>query len=230
MKKKLVVLTGAGISAESGLKTFRDSNGLWENHRVEDVATPEAWAKDPELVLRFYNERRADAAKASPNAAHRALADLEEQFDVRIITQNVDDLHERGGSSQVLHLHGKLSEVRSVRDENLIKDIGSKPIKMGDKASDGGQLRPNIVWFGEAVPMIERAIDIVLNADIFVVVGTSLQVYPAAGLISYVTDAVPKYVIDTVKPSVQSQIKNLHFIVEPATKGVKKMVSTLTDS
>lgn len=200
IKKHLVVLTGAGISAESGLKTFRDSDGLWENHKVEDVATPEAWGRDPELVMRFYNMRRKASAAARPNGAHKTLAELESHFVVSIITQNVDDLHERGGSSNVLHLHGELSKVRSVKNQNLIYEIGDKPIKMGDLAEDGGQLRPHIVWFGEAVPMIEPAIDICRSADIFMVIGTSLQVYPAAGLIHYMPDNIPVFLIDKQKP------------------------------
>jgi NAD-dependent deacetylase len=227
MKKKLVVLTGAGISAESGILTFRDAGGLWENHSIEDVATPQGWQKNPDLVLQFYNERRAKSAESKPNAGHLALAALEKYFDVRIITQNVDDLHEKAGSTNVMHLHGELSKVRSVKNENLIYDIGSKYIEIGDLAEDGGQLRPHIVWFGEMVPMIEPAADLCLNADIFVVIGTSMQVYPAAGLIGYVSDDVPKYIIDPDMPAVSNLNKNLTFIIETATVGVPQLAQKL---
>lgn len=227
MKKKLVVLTGAGISAESGIMTFRDAGGLWENHSIEEVATPEGWRKNPKLVLQFYNERRAKAAEAKPNAGHLALADLEKYFDVRIITQNVDGLHEKAGSTNVLHLHGELSKVRSVKNENLIYDIGAKSIEIGDLAEDGGQLRPHIVWFGEMVPMIEPAADLCLNADIFVVIGTSMQVYPAAGLIGYVSDDAPKYIIDPTMPEVSNLYQNLTFITETATVGVPRLAQKL---
>lgn len=227
MKKKLVVLTGAGVSAESGIMTFRDAGGLWENHSIEEVATPEGWRKNPKLVLQFYNERRAKAAEAKPNAGHLALADLEKHFDVRIITQNVDGLHEKAGSTNVLHLHGELSKVRSVKNENLIYDIGTKSIEIGDVAEDGGQLRPHIVWFGEMVPMIEPAADLCLNADIFVVIGTSMQVYPAAGLIGYVSDNVPKYIIDPNMPEVSNLYQNLTFITETATVGVPQLAQKL---
>lgn len=229
MKKKLVVLTGAGISAESGILTFRDAGGLWENHSIEEVATPEGWRKNPKLVLQFYNERRAKAAEAKPNAGHLALADLEKYFDVRIITQNVDALHEKAGSTNVLHLHGELSKVRSVKNENLIYDIGAKSIEIGDVAEDGGggQLRPHIVWFGEMVPMIEPAADLCLSADIFVIIGTSMQVYPAAGLIGYVSDDTPKYIIDPNMPEVSNLYQNLTFITETATIGVPQLAQKL---
>lgn len=227
MKKKLVVLTGAGISAESGLKTFRDSDGLWENFNVEDVATIDGWHRNPALVQEFYNKRRAQAFTAEPNAGHFALAELEKHFDVRIITQNVDNLHEKAGSTNVMHLHGELSKVRSVKDENLIYEIGAKAIEMGELAEDGGQLRPHIVWFGEMVPMIEPAADLCLNADIFVVVGTSMQVYPAAGLIGFVSDEAPKYIIDPNSPEVSSQYKNVSFITETATVGVPALAEIL---
>lgn len=227
MKKKLVVLTGAGISAESGIMTFRDTGGLWENHSIEDVATPEGWQRNPALVLQFYNERRAKAASVEPNAGHNALADLEKYFDVRIITQNVDGLHEKAGSTKVLHLHGELSKVRSVKNENLISDIGSKAIELGDLAEDGGQLRPHIVWFGEMVPAIEEAADICLNADIFAVIGTSMQVYPAAGLIGFVSDDAPKYIIDPNSPEVSPEYKNVNFITETATVGVPRFAEIL---
>jgi NAD-dependent deacetylase len=227
MKKKLVVLTGAGISAESGLKTFRDSDGLWENFSVEDVATIDGWHRNPALVQQFYNQRRAQAFTAKPNAGHKALADLEKYFDVRIITQNVDNLHEKAGSTNVLHLHGELNKVRSVKNEDLIYDIGDKAIEMGDLAEDGGQLRPHIVWFGEMVPAIEEAADLCLNADIFVIIGTSMQVYPAAGLIGFVSDEAPKYIIDPNSPEVSSQYKNVSFITETATVGVPALADIL---
>ncbi|WP_435355065.1 SIR2 family NAD-dependent protein deacylase [Emticicia sp. SJ17W-69] len=227
MKKKLVVLTGAGISAESGIMTFRDAGGLWENHSIEDVATPEGWRRNPALVQKFYNERRAKAFEAQPNAGHKALVDLEKYFDVRIITQNVDNLHEKAGSCNVLHLHGELTKVRSIKNEDLIYDVGDKAIQMGDLAEDGGQLRPHIVWFGEMVPMIEVATDLCLNADIFVVVGTSMQVYPAAGVIGFVADEAPKFIIDPNSPEVSSQYKNVHFIKETATIGVPKLADML---
>ncbi|WP_259015640.1 Sir2 family NAD-dependent protein deacetylase [Emticicia fluvialis] len=225
--KNLVVLTGAGISAESGLKTFRDSGGLWENHSIEDVATPRGWAKNPALVLQFYNERRAKAFEARPNAGHLALVALEEYFEVSIITQNVDNLHEKAGSTHVLHLHGELSKVRSVMNKNLITDIGGKAIYLGDLAEDGHQLRPHIVWFEEEVPMIEPAAAIASEADIFVVVGTSLQVYPAAGLIYSVGKSVPKFIVDPFTPEEAGNHKNLTYIVETATVGVPKLAEIL---
>ena len=184
-RPKIVVLSGAGMSAPSGLATFRDSNGLWANHRVEDVATPEAWHRDPQLVLDFYNQRRAQACAAEPNAGHRALAELERRYAVVVITQNVDNLHERAGSSRVIHLHGELTKARSTADESLVYDIGAKPIRISDRCERGSQLRPHIVWFGEAVPLIEEAADELRDAAKVLVVGTSLQVYPAAGLVSY---------------------------------------------
>jgi NAD-dependent deacetylase len=195
-KRKLVVLTGAGMSAESGLRTFRGADGLWENHRVEDVATPEGWARDPQLVLRFYNERRRQMWQAKPNAGHLALAQLERDFDVRIITQNVDNLHERAGSTHVLHLHGELTKARSSIDEDLVQDIDGWELKWGERSADGSQLRPFIVWFGEAVPMMEEAIALTEQADFFAVIGTSLAVYPAASLIDYVPPGVLTFLID----------------------------------
>ena len=193
MKKKLVVLTGAGVSAESGITTFRDSNGLWENYKVEDVATIEGWQKDPQLVLDFYNARRAQLADVRPNAAHMAIAALEEEYDVTVITQNVDNLHERAGSTRIIHLHGELTKVRPENTYNEIDgfseasvfDIGTDTVNLGDLAPNGAQLRPHIVWFGEAVPKIDQALDYVEAADIMLIVGTSLQVYPAAGLYAY---------------------------------------------
>ena len=183
-KKKIVVLTGAGISAESGLKTFRDSDGLWEGYDIEEVATPRAWKKNPQLVLDFYNYRRKNVLDAQPNAAHIGLAQLEKDFEVHIITQNIDDLHERAGSTKVMHLHGEIFKMRSEVSDDLVYDIRGD-MKLGDLAEDGAQLRPNIVWFEEAVPMIEEAIPVVRSADIFIIVGTSLVVYPAAGLVNY---------------------------------------------
>lgn len=195
MKKKLVVLSGAGISAESGIKTFRDSNGLWENHRVEDVASPEGFARDPQLVLDFYNLRRRQLKEVQPNEAHQILADLESDFDVHIITQNVDDLHERAGSTKVLHLHGELLKARPVNsDSNIIP--WENDLNLGDLNYEGIQLRPHIVWFGEMVPAMEQATIITSSADIFVVIGTSMQVYPAAELIHYVSENCEIYVID----------------------------------
>jgi len=204
MKQKLVVLTGAGISAESGIQTFRGADGLWEGHDIMEVASPQGYAKNPALVLDFYNKRRAQLAEVKPNKAHQLLGELEQHFDVHIITQNVDDLHERGGSTKVLHLHGELKKVRSSVDENLISDIGTKPINVGDLCEKGSQLRPHIVWFGEAVPAMDEAMAITATADYFVVVGTSLQVYPAASLLYYVKDAVPKYIIDPNIPEAKA--------------------------
>jgi NAD-dependent deacetylase len=224
-KKKLVVLTGAGISAESGLRTFRDSDGLWEGYNIEDVATPRAWRKNPQLVLDFYNQRRKNVLDAKPNAAHIGLASLEKDFDVHIITQNIDDLHERGGSTKVLHLHGEILKMRSERNEQLISVI-KKDILLGDKAADGAQLRPHIVWFEEPVPMIEMAVPIVQEADIFVVVGTSLVVYPAAGLVNYALTKIPKFIIDKTIPYTSS-IGNLAAIEKPATAGVQGVIKAL---
>jgi NAD-dependent deacetylase len=224
-KKKLVVLTGAGVSAESGLRTFRDSDGLWEGYNVEDVATPRAWKKNPQMVLEFYNFRRKNVLDALPNAAHIGLAELENNFDVHIITQNIDDLHERAGSTKVLHLHGEILKMRSEKSEHLIYDIHGD-IKLNDRAEDGAQLRPHIVWFEEPVPKIEEAIPIVYSADIFVVVGTSLVVYPAAGLINYVELKTPKYIVDKKIPYT-SPMHNLTLIEKPATEGVKDLVEML---
>lgn len=216
--KKLVVLTGAGISAESGLKTFRDGDGLWENHRIEDVATPRAWRRDPELVLEFYNMRRKNVLEAEPNAAHTGLAELEKDFEVYIVTQNIDDLHERAGSTKVLHLHGEILKMRSERNEHLVYPI-REDINLGDKGEDGAQLRPHIVWFEEPVPMIEKAIPIMQGADIFLLVGSSLAVYPAAGLIDFVRPEVTKYIIDKNIPAVHFY-QNIIAIEKPATEGI----------
>ena len=224
-RKKLVVLTGAGISAESGLKTFRDSDGLWEGYEVTEVATPGGWRKNPQLVLDFYNERRKNVAEAKPNAAHYGLAELEKNFDVTIITQNIDDLHERAGSTNVLHLHGEIFKMRSDWDETIVTAIRGD-IKLGDLAEDGAQYRPNIVWFEEPVPKIEEAIPIAYSADIFVVVGTSLVVYPAAGLINYVALEIPKYIVDKNIPYT-SPMKNLTLIEKPATEGVRELIALL---
>jgi len=216
-KKKLVVLTGAGISAESGLKTFRDSDGLWEGYDIEEVATATAWRRNPALVLEFYNMRRQNVKDAQPNAAHIALAELQQDFDVHIITQNIDDLHERAGSENVLHLHGEIFKMRSDKNENLIYQIEGS-IKLGDLASDGAQLRPHIVWFEEPVPMIERAAQLVRKAEIFVVIGTSLVVYPAAGLVDYAPWEIPKFIIDKKIPYTSS-LYNLISIELPASAG-----------
>ena len=224
MKKKLVVLTGAGISAESGLKTFRDGDGLWNGYNIHDVATPRAWRKDKQLVLDFYNMRRRDVLSAQPNAAHAGLADLEKDFDVEIITQNIDDLHERAGSTKVLHLHGEIFKMRSELNEELIYEI-RKDILLGDAAEDGAQLRPHIVWFEEPVPMIEEAAAIACNADIFVVIGTSLVVYPAAGLIDYAPHGIPKFIVDKSIP--YSSLYNVTAIEKPATEGISELMKLL---
>lgn len=224
-KKNIVVLTGAGISAESGIKTFRDSDGLWENHRIEDVATFDAWRRNKELVLDFYNQRRRQLQECEPNEAHKLLVTLEEKFNVHIITQNVDDLHERAGSKNILHLHGELLKVRSTLDEHLVYEW-KQDLKVGDKCGKGAQLRPHIVWFGEQVPMIEVAGKIASQADIFIVVGTSLVVYPAAGLVHYTDYTVPKYVVDPNKPTI-SNIQNVEYITEKASVGVKMLVDKL---
>lgn len=219
MKKKLVVLTGAGISAESGLKTFRDGDGLWEGYDVHEVATPGGWRKNPALVLDFYNMRRRNVRDAQPNAAHRGLAALEDFFDVQIITQNIDDLHERAGSTQVMHLHGEIFKMRSERDESVLYPI-QEDIRLGDKAPDGGQFRPHIVWFEEPVPFILDASRSVRGADIFVIIGTSLAVYPAAGLIDYALPSIPKYILDKNIPNTRG-IENLQVIQKPATGGIE---------
>lgn len=223
--KKIVVLSGAGISAESGIKTFRDSDGLWENHRIEDVATFDAWTRNKELVLSFYNERRKQLLECQPNIAHELLAKLETKYEVEIITQNVDDLHERAGSSKVLHLHGELLKVRSTKDEKLVYPW-KKDLNIGDTCEKGTQLRPHIVWFGEQVPMIEKASEICKRADIFIVIGTSLVVYPAAGLIHYTDFTVPKYVIDPNRPNV-SYTENINYITEKASIGMQLLFDEL---
>ena len=226
-KKKLVVLTGAGISAESGLKTFRDSDGLWEGYDVTEVATPRAWRKDPGLVLEFYNMRRRDVLKAHPNEGHTGLAQLEKDFDVHIITQNIDDLHERAGSTNVLHLHGSIFRMRSEKDETLVYDI-REDILLGHRAEDGAQLRPHIVWFEEPVPMIEYAVPLVRAADLFVIVGTSLVVYPAAGLVDLAKPGIPKFIVDKTIPYT-SPIRNLVAIEQPASSGVQELRQRLAE-
>jgi len=225
--KKIVVLTGAGVSAESGVSTFRDSDGLWENHNVEDVASIEGWYRNPRLVLDFYNARRAQLPTVKPNAAHLAIADLEREYKVTVVTQNVDNLHERAGSTKIIHLHGELTKVRpenccNERDgfsEETVFDIGSDEIHIGDLAPNGAQLRPHIVWFGEAVPKIEAAIDAVEAADILLIVGTSLQVYPAAGLYRYAKMDTPIYIIDP--KDVPARDGRITHIKEVATKGME---------
>ncbi|SCY70082.1 NAD-dependent deacetylase [Flavobacterium anhuiense] len=219
MKKKLVVLTGAGISAESGIKTFRDSDGLWEGHDVMEVATPQGWHKNQELVLDFYNKRRQQLKEVNPNLGHIILAELEKDFDVQIITQNVDDLHERAGSTNVLHLHGELLKVRSTQNKNLILDW-TEDLLTGDLDLNGYQLRPHIVWFGEEVPALEEAIDITETADYFAVIGTSLQVYPAAGLISYTPSTTPVFYIDPKPISIPNLRNKVETIAKFASEGV----------
>ena len=228
--KNLVVLTGAGMSAESGIATFRDSDGLWENHPVEQVATPEGFAADPELVLRFYNMRRRELLKVKPNAGHYGLVELEKHFDVHIITQNVDNLHEQAGSSDVLHLHGELMKARSTRNESLIYELTADniDINIGDKCELGYQLRPHIVWFGEAVPMISDAAELAEQADVFVIIGTSMNVYPAAGLLGYIGRNVPAYLIDP-KDVHTGQYDVVH-IKKGASEGVKVLTEILLES
>jgi NAD-dependent deacetylase len=226
--KKLVVLTGAGMSAESGIKTFRDSGGLWEQYPVEDVASIEGWYRNPGLVQRFYNERRRQLANTSPNAGHTGLVKLEDDFDVHIITQNVDNLHERAGSTKILHLHGVLTQARSSKDPDMITDIGYRDILPGEKAADGSPLRPDIVWFGEAVPAMEEAADIASYADVFAVIGSSLNVYPAAGLIHYVPLLTPVFLIDP-KPVQVPSAHEVQVIMEGASKGVEILVERLRE-
>jgi NAD-dependent deacetylase len=223
---RVVVLTGAGISAESGLQTFRGADGLWEGHRVEDVATPEAWAANPRLVLDFYNQRRRAVRAAEPNAAHRALVDLERAYDVRIVTQNVDDLHERAGSTQVLHLHGEILKARSTRDSRLVRHLGETDIELGDLCERGSQLRPHIVWFGEMVPAMDEAVELVSGADVLLVVGTSLQVYPAAGLVFEAPKRARRIVVN---PEVPERVGGPEFevVAKPATVGVPEVVAAL---
>jgi len=222
--KKMVVLTGAGMSAESGLQTFRDANGLWEGHNVMDVATPEAFKRDPKLVLEFYNQRRRQLLDVLPNNAHHNLKELEKYFTIHIITQNVDDLHERAGSSQIVHLHGELRKVRSTTNEKIVLEW-SKDLYLGDVDKNGDQLRPHIVWFGEAVPQLENAIEITKQADVLVIIGTSMQVYPAASLIHYVSSNTPIYFIDPA-PSI-SKNTNTTIIKSGAQQGTKQLIKML---
>jgi NAD-dependent deacetylase len=223
---RVVVLTGAGISAESGLQTFRGPDGLWEGHRVEDVATPEAWAANPELVLDFYNQRRRGVRQAQPNAAQLALVDLERAYDVQIVTQNVDDLHERAGSTQVLHLHGEIMLARSTRDPKLVRHLGERDIELGDLCEQGRQLRPHIVWFGEMVPAMDEAVELVAEADVLVVVGTSLQVYPAAGLVFEAPRRARRILVN---PEVPKPVAGRGFevVAKLATVGVPEVVEQL---
>lgn len=225
MHKHLVVFTGAGISAESGLQTFRDADGLWMGHDIQDVATPEAFARNPQLVLDFYNMRRREVAKAEPNGAHTALAALEKDFDVTIITQNIDDLHERGGSTNVIHLHGEIFKCRNCISDEIISEIRGD-IRVGDVDDKGHQMRPHIVWFGEAVPKMEEAGAAVAAADIFLVIGSSLQVYPAAALLHFAPEDIPKYIIDKRIPQVSS-VSNLHKIEKTAIEGMKEFAQRI---
>lgn len=228
-KKRLVVFTGAGVSAESGIKTFRDSGGLWEEFKIEDVATPEAWIKNKELVLDFYNQRRKQVMQAQPNAMHLFLGDLQKKFDIHIITQNIDDLHERAGSKKVLHLHGEIMKARSSVSENLIYPIKKAEILLGDKCEKGSQLRPHIVWFGEMVPEMENAYAVAEQAELFVVIGTSLNVYPAAGLVSYVSTYTPKWLIDPNDFNLD-YIKGLKHIRQTAVNGVEELKKALFEN
>jgi NAD-dependent deacetylase len=226
MHKKVVVFTGAGISAESGLKTFRASDGLWEEHHIEDVATPEAFARNPALVLEFYNLRRKQVMAAQPNAAHVAIAGLQNDFDVQVITQNIDDLHERAGSNNVIHLHGEIMKARSSRNETEFYPIQNGEINLGDTCKNGGQLRPHVVWFGEAVPMMERATIVTQQADIFIVIGTSLSVYPAAGLLHAAAPQIPKFLVDPGDFDLR-EYRNLHHIKQNAVAGMEELQDRL---
>ncbi|MFC4817596.1 SIR2 family NAD-dependent protein deacylase [Flavobacterium sp. GCM10023249] len=224
MKKKIVVLTGAGMSAESGINTFRDSNGLWENHDIMDVASPEGWRKNPALVLDFYNKRRAQLKEVKPNRGHEILAEMEQEYEVQIITQNVDNLHEKAGSTTILHLHGELTKVRSVADEQYILDW-TEDLHLGETDANGHQLRPHIVWFGEAVPAIEDAIPMMEEADVVIIIGTSLQVYPAAGLMHYAQPHVPVYYIDPKPATIYDLANPLKVLAMSASEGLEKVRS-----
>jgi NAD-dependent deacetylase len=226
MKPKLVVFTGAGISAESGIRTFRDSDGLWEEYKIEEVATPQAWEKNKSLVLDFYNQRRKQVFDAEPNAAHLALVKLEKKYDVHIITQNIDNLHERAGSKKILHLHGEIMKSRSTVDPTLIYPINGPDLNLGDTCAKGSQLRPHIVWFGELVPAMEMAYCIAEEAALFIVIGTSMAVYPAAGIVDFAPTAIPKYLIDPADVSV-NHIRNVKVIREKAGIGVTRLVEEL---
>jgi NAD-dependent deacetylase len=227
-KKRVVVLTGAGVSAESGISTFRDSGGLWERYNIMDVATPQAWERNQDLVLEFYNQRRKQLHEVEPNAAHYALTVLEEKYDVIIITQNVDDLHERAGSKNVIHLHGELKKVRSTVDENLVYELEGWELKKGDSCEKGSQLRPHIVWFGEEVPLIPKAAEICTSADIMIIIGTSLNVYPAAGLVEYAPRGIPVYLIDPAEVNV-SHLHGAVVIRDRATTGTVQLVNQLLE-
>ena len=232
MKKNLVILSGAGMSAESGISTFRDAGGLWDKYPVMQVASAEGYVRDPELVINFYNERRKQLLDVEPNAGHIGLAELEKDFNVTVVTQNVDNLHERAGSTRIIHLHGELTKVCSSRDPynpRYVKELKPEEyeVKMGDKAGDGSQLRPFIVWFGEAVPEIETAVDYVEKADIFVIIGTSMNVYPAAGLLNYVPRTAEVYLIDP-KPVDTHSMKQIHIIQKGASEGVKELKKLLS--
>lgn len=226
--KKIVVFTGAGISEESGLKTFRDAGGLWENYRIEEVATPEGWHRNPKMVLDFYNQRRKQIIHARPNAAHEAVARLQDKYDVEVITQNIDNLHERAGSRKILHLHGEIMKARSTADPNLVYDLNSEEIKYGDKCEKGSQLRPHIVWFGETVPEMEKAYFIAQKADIFIVIGSSLNVYPAAGVVDFAPANILKFLVD---PADLSSFTTKDFIVirEKAGKGMTEIAKRLLE-
>jgi len=226
--KNIVVLTGAGMSAQSGISTFRDSGGLWENYPVQQVASIEGWHSNPELMLDFYNRRRASLKNAQPNNGHMILAELEQHFHVRIITQNIDDLHERAGSTHILHLHGELTKAQSSEDPDLITHIGYDSIEWGDKAADGSQLRPHVVWFGEPVPNMTKAIQWTQEADIMIVAGTSLAVYPAAGLVDFVQDSIPLFLIDPKPAPVRRN--NLYVIADKAVEGLGKIKKTLIEN
>lgn len=226
MSERIIVLSGAGISSESGLSTFRGSGGLWEGYDIYEVASPDGWSKDPAMVLDFYNMRRKQLKEVQPNQAHKVIAELEDHFEVHVITQNVDDLHERAGSSQILHLHGELTKARSVANEDQIVHIGYEEIKIGDSGDDGKQLRPHVVWFGEMVPMIPKAADIVSTADILIVIGTSLVVYPAAGLIDHAPPGIPKYIVDPNKPELYS-FEGWHHIEEKGVAGMTMLKEIL---
>ena len=228
-QKKIVVFTGAGMSAESGLRTFRDSNGLWEEYRIEDVATPEAWQRNKPLVLKFYNERLKQVVNTKPNKGHLILADLQKHFDVQIITQNVDDLHERAGSKKVLHLHGEIRKMRSSVDEELVYPIKKQEIKLGELCEKGSQLRPHIVWFGEMVPEMDNAINLIVQADIVITVGTSLAVYPAAGLINYAGPDAIKYLVDPANFD-DAVLQNVKHIKKVASLGLEELQKALLSS
>lgn len=226
MKKKIVVLSGAGISAESGIKTFRDSDGLWENYDVSEVASIEGWHRNPNLMIDFYNARRAQLAETNPNEAHLIVAQLEKDFNVVVVTQNVDNLHERAGSHNIIHLHGELTKACSERNKDLVQDIGYRPIAHHEKSSDGARLRPFIVWFGEEVPMLTTAAREIETCDILIIIGTSLNVYPAAGLLYYAPSSTPIYVIDPNE--IQPISRNVHFIKKVASAGMRQLFDQLT--